>query len=137
MKLRWSVKQGGINVETYTKSTCSQNKLSLLKYFVVSFGPAATLILSLQKRRADLRVVQVVHQQQCNGHCLCDCPSTAVETATAQCTSRWAMARGHRLNTSIVLAAVHGLSAGSFSGAGFRGRAGLHSVVPFPLCPRP
>ena len=36
--------------------------------------------------------------------------STAVETAIAQCTSRWAMARGHRLNTSIVLAAVHGLS---------------------------
>ena len=31
------------------------------------------------------------------------------------------MARAHRLNTSIVLAAVHGLS-GSFSG-GFRGRA--------------
>ena len=38
------------------------------------------------------------------------CPSTAVETAIAQCTSRWAMARGHRLNTSIVLAAVHSLS---------------------------
>jgi len=37
-------------------------------------------------------------------------PSTAVETAIAQCTSRWAMARGHRINTSIVLAAVHGLS---------------------------
>ena len=37
-------------------------------------------------------------------------PSTTVETAIAQCTSRWAMARGHRLNTSIVLAAVHGLS---------------------------
>ena len=36
--------------------------------------------------------------------------STAVETAIAQFTSRWAMARGHRLNTSIVLAAVHGLS---------------------------
>ena len=35
---------------------------------------------------------------------------TAVETAIAQCTSRCAMARGHRLNTSIVLAAVHGLS---------------------------
>ena len=57
-----------------------------------------------------LRIVQVVRQQQCNGHCLSDCPSTAVETAIAQCTSRWAMARGHRLNTSIVLAAVHGLS---------------------------
>ena len=38
------------------------------------------------------------------------CASTAVETAIAQCTSRWAMARGHRLNTPIVLAAVHGLS---------------------------
>ena len=38
------------------------------------------------------------------------CPSAAVETAVAQCTSRWAMARGHRLNISIVLAAVHGLS---------------------------
>ena len=53
-----------------------------------------------------LRIVQVVRQQQCNGHCLCDCRSAAVETAIAQCTSRWAMARGHRLNTSI----VHGLS---------------------------
>ena len=39
------------------------------------------------------------------------CPSTAVETAAiAQLTSRWEMARGHRFNTSIVLAAVHGLS---------------------------
>ena len=36
-------------------------------------------------------------------------PSTAVETAVVQCISRWAMARGHRLNTSVVLAAVHGL----------------------------
>ena len=37
--------------------------------------------------------------------------STAVETATAQCTSRWAMATGqHRWATSTVLAAVHGLS---------------------------
>ena len=35
--------------------------------------------------------------------------ASAVETAIAQCTSRWAMARGHRLTTSIVLAAVHGL----------------------------
>ena len=34
---------------------------------------------------------------------------TAFETAIAQCTSRRAMARGHRLNTSIVLVAVHGL----------------------------
>ena len=37
-------------------------------------------------------------------------PSTAVETAVALCTGCWAMAREHHLNTSIVLAAVHGLS---------------------------
>ena len=52
--------------------------------------------------------------------------STAVETAIAQCTSRWVMARGHRLNTSIVLAAVHGLS-GLF-------RA-VSAVEPFTLSP--
>ena len=34
----------------------------------------------------------------------------AVETAIVQCTSCRAMARGHCLNASIVLAAVHGLS---------------------------
>ena len=37
-------------------------------------------------------------------------PSTAVETAIARCTSRCAMSKEHRLNTSIVLAAVRGLS---------------------------
>ena len=52
--------------------------------------------------------------------------STAVERAIAQCTSRWAMARGHRLNTSIVLVAVHGLS-GLF-------RA-VSAVEPFTLSP--
>ena len=52
----------------------------------------------------------VVPQQRCKRHYPCDSAQTAVETATAQCTSRCAMARGHRLNTSIVLAAVHGLS---------------------------
>ena len=52
--------------------------------------------------------------------------STAVERAIAQCTSRWAMARGHRLNTSIVLAAVHGLS------SLFR-RAAVSAVEPFTL----
>ena len=38
------------------------------------------------------------------------CLSTAVETAIAQCTSCWAVVRGHCLNTSIVLVVVHGLS---------------------------
>ena len=52
--------------------------------------------------------------------------STAVERAIAQCTSRWAMVRGHRLNTSIVLVAVHGLS-GLF-------RA-VSTVDPFTLSP--
>ena len=52
--------------------------------------------------------------------------STAAERAIAQCTSRWAIARGHRLNTSIVLAAVHGLS-GLF-------RA-VSAVEPFTLSP--
>ena len=37
-------------------------------------------------------------------------PSATVQTAIAQCAGRCAMARGHRLNTFIVLAAVHGLS---------------------------
>ena len=55
-------------------------------------------------------------------------PSTADETAIAQRTSRCAMARGHRLNTSIVLAAAHGLS-GLF-------RA-VSTVVPSLSCPLP
>ena len=60
-------------------------------------------------------------------------PSTAVETAVAQCTSRCAMARGHRLDTSI-LAAVHGLS-GLFRAVS---RSSLHSFVLYsPLPPPP
>ena len=73
-----------------------------------------------------LRVVQVVRQHSATDIVLVTLTSTAVETAIAQCTSRWAMARGHRLNTSIVLAAVHGLS-GLF-------RA-VSAVEPFTLSP--
>ena len=58
-------------------------------------------------------------------------PSMAVETAIAQCTSRWAMARGHRLNTSIVLAAVHGLS-GLFWAVSAVGAITLSPLVPVP-----
>ena len=57
-------------------------------------------------------------------------PSAAVETAFAQCTSRWAMARGHRLNTSIVLAAVHGLS------GLFRAVSTVEPSLFRPPCPR-
>ena len=53
--------------------------------------------------------------------------STAVETAIAQCTSRWAVARGHRLNTYIVLAAVHGLS------GLFRAVSAVEPSLPRPL----
>ena len=59
-------------------------------------------------------------------------PSTAVETAIAQCTRRCAMARGHRLNTSIVLAAVHGLS------GLFRAVSAVElSLFPYPTRPHP
>ena len=59
-------------------------------------------------------------------------PSTAVETAIAQWTSRWAIARGHRLNTSIVLAAVHCLS------GLFRAVSAVEPSIfhPLPPCPR-
>ena len=63
--------------------------------------------------------------------------STAVERAIAQCTSRWAMARGHRLNNSIVLAAVHGLFRAVSAVEPFTLSSPSHSLVPFPLCPRP
>ena len=75
-----------------------------------------------------LRVVQVVRQQRCNGHCLSD--SVQHSSWNSNCAvhnlSRWTMARGHRLNTSIVLAAVHSLS-GLF-------RA-VSAVEPFTLSP--
>ena len=56
-------------------------------------------------------------------------PSTAVETVIAQCTSRCAVERGHRLNTSIVLAAVHGLS------GLFRAVSAVESSLSRPLPP--
>ena len=80
--------------------------------------------------------IRVVPQQQCNGHCPCDCPSTAVKTAVARCTSCWAMARGHRLNTSIVLAAVHGLS-GLFRAVSAVEPSLFHPLPPPPPIPDP
>ena len=56
-------------------------------------------------------------------------PSTAVETAITQCTSRCSMARGHRLNASIILAAVHGLS------GLFRAVSAVESSLSRPLPP--
>ena len=73
------------------------------------------------------------------------CSSTAVQrtlslwlcpprqfTAITQCTSRCVTARGHRLNTSIILAAVHGLS------GLFRAVSVIEpSLFRPPTCPRP
>ena len=56
-----------------------------------------------------LRVVQVVRQQQCNGHCLL----------------------GHRLPLFWRRSMVSSVFFGRFP------RSSLHSLVPFPLCPRP
>ena len=70
------------------------------------------------------------------GIVLATLPGTAVETAIAQCTSRWAMARRHRLNTSIVLAAVHGLS-GLFRAVSAVEPSLFRPLTPLPPCPRP
>ena len=58
-------------------------------------------------------------------------PSTPVERAIVQCTSRCAMARGHCRNTSIVLAAVHGLS------GLFRAVSAVKPSLSRPLSPSP
>ena len=59
------------------------------------------------------------------------CPNTAVETAIAQCTSRYAMARGHRRNTSDCSGGGP-RSLRSISG-GIRGRAFTLSSPSFPV----
>ena len=67
----------------------------------------------------------VVTQQQCYGHCPCDCSAEQLKRqlrSTLVATQR----RGDCLNTSIVLAAVHGL-------LGLPGRctrSSLHSFAP-------
>ena len=64
-------------------------------------------------------------------------PSMAVEAAIAQCTSRWAMARGHRLNRHFHCSGGGPRSLRSFSG-GIRGRAfTLSSPPPPPPPPSP
>ena len=75
-----------------------------------------------QVGRLLLRVVQVVRQQRCNGHCLSD--SVQHSSWNSNCSVHKSLGNG--LNTSIVLAAVHGLS-GLF-------RA-VSEVEPFTLSP--
>ena len=66
--------------------------------------------------------LRVVRQQQCNRHCLCDCPNTAVETAFAPCTSRTLFWR--RSTVSPVF-------------FGRYPRSSLHSLALFPPVPVP
>ena len=61
--------------------------------------------------KVGLLSLRVVRQQQCNGRCPCDSAQAQQlkqQLRSAQVAEQ--MARGHRLNTSIVLAAVHDLS---------------------------
>ena len=77
-------------------------------------------------QKVGLLSLRVVFNNSATDIVLVTLPSTEVETAIAQCTSRCGMARRHRRNTSIVLAAAHGLS-GLF-------RA-VSAVEPFTLSP--
>ena len=62
------------------------------------------------------------YQQQCYGHCPCDCSAQQLKQYT-----QW------RGNISIVLAAVHGL----LGLPGLCARSSLHSFSPFPPSPSP
>ena len=81
-----------------------------------------------------LRVVQVVRQQQCTGHCLCDAVQAQQlkqQLRSAQVAGQW------RGDTALTLpffwrpSTVYPIFFGRFP------RSSLHSVVPFQLCPRP
>ena len=61
-------------------------------------------------------------------------PSTAVETAIAQCPSRCAFCRG---DTALTLPLFWRWSTFSPVFFGRCPRSSLHSLVPFPPCPRP
>ena len=87
-----------------------------------------------QVGRLLLRVVQVVRQQRCNGHCLGD--SVQHSSWKSNCTVHKSPGNGEGTPPEHFHCSGGGpRSLRSFSG-GFRGRA-FHSLVPFPLCPRP
>ena len=81
-----------------------------------------------------LRVVQVVRQQQCNGHCLCDSvqeQQVKQQLRSAQVAGQW------RGDTAITLPLFWRRSTVSPVFFGRYPRSSLHSFVSFPLCPRP
>ena len=81
-----------------------------------------------------LRVVQVVRQQQCNGHCLFDSAQAQQlkqQLRSAQVAWQW------RGDTALTLPLFWRRSTVSPVFFGRFPPSSLHSVVPFPLCPRP
>ena len=80
-----------------------------------------------------LRVVQVVRQQQYNGHCLSDYPAQQLkeQLRSAQVAGQW------RGDTALTLPLFWRRSTVSPIFFGRFPRSSLHSVVPFRLCPRP
>ena len=81
-----------------------------------------------------LRIVQVVRQQQCNGHCLCD----SVQAQQLKQQSRSVQVAGQwRGDTALTLPLFWRRSTVSPVFFERFPRSSLHSVVPFPLCPRP
>ena len=78
-----------------------------------------------------LWVVQVVHQQQCNGHCLSDSAQAQQlkqRLCSAQVAGQW------RGDTALTLPLFWWRSTVSFRQFPW---SSLHSFIPFPLCPRP
>ena len=81
-----------------------------------------------------LRLVQVVRQQQCNGHCLCDSAKAQQlkqQLCGAQVAGQW------RGDTALTFPLFWRRSTVSPVFFGRFPRSSLHSFVPFPLCPRP
>ena len=81
-----------------------------------------------------LWVVQVVRQQQCNGHCLCDsvqAQQLKQQLRSAQVAGQW------RWDTALTLPLFWRRSTVSPVFFGRFPRSSLHSVVPFPFCLRP
>ena len=76
---------------------------------------------------------QVVRQQRCNGHCLSD--SVQHSSWKSNCAVHKSLGNGEGTPPYFHCSGGGPRSLRSFSG-GFRGRA-FHSLVPFPLCPRP
>ena len=80
-----------------------------------------------QVGRLLLPVVQVVRQQQCNGHCFID----SVQHSSSNSSVLKSLGNGEGTPLFWRRSTVSPVFFGRFP------RSSLHSLVPFPLCPRP